>query len=47
MQNISVYDSEYDRIIDICKLYNVYEWEVIETFFDIIREEGIDISEWL
>ena len=47
MQNISVYNSDYNTIRDICKLNNVNEWEVIEVFFDIIREEGIDISDWL
>lgn len=47
MQNISVYDSDYNTIRDICELNNVNEWEVIEVFFDIIREEGIDISDWL
>lgn len=47
MQNIRVYDWDYNTIRDICELNNVNEWEVIEAFFDIIREEGIDISDWL
>lgn len=47
MQNIKVYDWDYNTIKDICELNNVNEWEVIEAFFDIIREESIDISEWL
>lgn len=46
MQNIRVYDWDYNTIRDICELNNVNEWEVIEAFFDIIREEGIDISDW-
>lgn len=47
MQNIRVYDWDYNTIRDICELNNVNECEVIEAFFDIIREEGIDISDWL
>lgn len=47
MQNINVYDWDYNTIRAICELNNVDEQEVIEAFFDIIREEGIDISDWL
>lgn len=47
MQNVRVNDWDYNTIRDICELNNVNEWEVIEIFFDIIRETGIDISDWL
>ena len=47
MQNIKIYDLDYADIANICEDNNVMEWEVIEAMFDIIREEGIDISEWL
>ena len=47
MQNIRVYDLDFEEIANICEDNNVMEWEVIEAMFDAIREEGIDISEWL
>ena len=47
MQSVRVYDLDFEEIANICEDNNVMEWEVIEAFFDIIREEGIDISDWL
>ena len=47
MVNIIVYDLDYENIANICKDNDVMEWEVIEAMFDAIREEKIDISEWL
>ena len=34
-------------IADICEFNDVTEWDVIEAMFDAIRDERIDISEWL
>ena len=47
MQSIRVYDLDFEEIANICDDNNVMEWEVIEAMFDAIREENIDISEWL
>lgn len=47
MVNIRVYDLDYENIANICEDNDVMEWEVIEAMFDAIREEAIDISEWL
>lgn len=47
MKSIRVYDVDFENIADICEDNNVNEWEVIEAMFDAIREERIDISEWL
>lgn len=47
MQNIRVYDLDYEEIANICEDNDVMECEVIEAMFDAIREEKIDISEWL
>lgn len=47
MQSIRVYDLDYENIADICEDNNVNEWEVIEAMLDAIREEKIDISEWI
>lgn len=47
MQNVRVYDLDFEEIADICEDNNVNEWEVVEAMFDAIRDEKIDISEWL
>lgn len=47
MVNIKVYDLDYEDIANICEDNDVMEWEVIEAMFDAIRDEKIDISEWL
>lgn len=47
MKYIKVYDLDYADIVAICEDNNVMEYEVIEAMFDAIREEKIDISEWL
>lgn len=47
MVNIIVYDLDYENIANICEDNDVMEWEVIEAMFDAIRDEKIDISEWL
>ena len=47
MKQIKVYDANFEDIADICELYCVNEWEVIEAMLDAIKVEGIDISEWM
>lgn len=47
MQQIKVYDLDFENIADICEDNNVDEWEVIEAMLDAIRDEKIDITEWL
>lgn len=47
MQSVRVYDLDAEEIANICEDNNVMEWEVIDAMFDAIREEKIDISEWL
>ena len=47
MQSVKVYDLDFEEIANICEDNNVMEWEVVEAIFDAIREEKIDISEWL
>lgn len=47
MQNIRVYDLDFEKIADICEDNNVMEWEVIEAMLYAIEDEKIDISEWL
>ena len=47
MKQIKVYNADFEEIADICELHCVNEWEVIEAMFDAIRDEKIDIAEWL
>lgn len=47
MQNVRVYDLDFEEITNICEDNEVMEWDVIEAMLDIIREEKIDISDWL
>ena len=47
MKQIKVYDADFEDITDLCELHCVNEWEVIGAMFDAIRDERIDISEWL
>lgn len=47
MQQIKVYDLDFENIADICELHCVNEWEVIEAMLEAIRDEKIDITEWL
>lgn len=47
MQNVKVYDLDFEEIANICEDNDVMEWEVIGAMFDAIRDEKIDISEWL
>ena len=47
MKQIKVYDTDFWTIADICEFNDVTEWEVIEAMFDAIRDERIDITEWL
>lgn len=47
MQQIKVYDLDFEEIANICEDNNVMEWEVIGAMFDAIRDEKIDITEWL
>ena len=47
MKQIEVYSVDFEEIADICEDNNVDEWEVIEAMLEAIRDEKIDISEWL
>ena len=47
MQQIKVYDLDFEEIANICEDNNVDEWEVIEAILDTIRDGEIDITEWL
>ena len=47
MQNIRVYDLDFEKIADICEDNDVMEFEVIEAMLYAIEDEKIDISEWL
>ena len=47
MQNVRVYDLDFEEIANICEDNNVDEWEVIEAILDTIRDGEIDITEWL
>ena len=47
MQQVKVYDLDFEEIANICEDNNVDEWEVIEAMLDAIRDEKIDITEWL
>lgn len=47
MQRIRVYDLDFEEIADICQNNNVMEYEVIEAMLYAIKEEKINISEWL
>ena len=47
MQQIKVYDLDFEEVANICEDNNVDEWEVIEAMFDAIRDKKIDITKWL
>ena len=47
MKQIEVYNLDFEEITNICEDNNVDEWEVIEAMLDAIRDQKIDISEWL
>ena len=47
MKQIKVYDTDFETIADICEDNNVDEWEVIEAMLEAIRDEKIDITEWM
>lgn len=47
MKQITVYDTDFENIADICEDNNVSEWEVIEAMLDAVRDGEIDITEWL
>ena len=47
MKQIKVYSADFEEIADICEDNNVDEWEVIEAILEAIRDEKIDITEWL
>ena len=47
MQQVKVYDLDFEEIANICEDNNVDEWEVIEAILDTIRDGEIDITEWL
>ena len=47
MKQIEVYSVDFEEIADICEDNNVDEWKVIEAMLEAIRDEKIDISEWL
>lgn len=47
MQNISVYDTEADRINALCEEEDTTAAELVQAFFDIIDGEDIDITDYL
>ena len=47
MQNVRVYDLDFEEIADICEDNNVNEWEVIGAMLDAIEDMEIDIIEWM
>lgn len=47
MKSIRVYDIDFENIADICEDNNVNEYEVIEALLDVVRDNEIDITEWL
>lgn len=47
MKQIKVYDIDFEDIADICEDNNVDEWEVIEAMLEAIRDEKIDITEYM
>ena len=47
MKQIKVYSADFEEIADICEDNNVNEWEVVEAMLEAIRDEEIDIAEWL
>ena len=47
MKQIKVYDLDFEEIANICEDNNVDEWDVIEAMLEAIRDEKIDITEWL
>ena len=42
-----VWSGAVDTIADICEDNDVNEWEVIGAVLEAIRDEKIDITEWL
>ena len=47
MQNVRVYDLDFEEIANICEDNNVDEWEVIEAMLDAVRDGEIDITEYM
>lgn len=47
MQNIRVYDTDFEEIAKICEDNNVTECTVVEALLCVLEDEKIDISEWL
>ena len=47
MKQITVYDTDFETIADICELHCVNEWEVIGAMLDAIEDMGIDITEYM
>lgn len=47
MQNITVYDTEADRINKLCEELDTTAAELVQAFFDIIDGEDIDITDYL
>lgn len=45
MTNISVFDTEAERISKLAEKYDCCEASVVEVLFDILRENEIDIEE--
>ena len=41
MQQVKVYDLDFEEIANICEDNNVDEWEVIEAMFDAIRDKKL------
>ena len=47
MQQVKVYDLDFEEIANICEDNNVDEWEVIEAMLDAVRDGEIDITEYM
>ena len=45
MTNISVFDTEAERISKLAEKYDCCEASVVEALFDILKENEIDIEE--
>lgn len=46
MKEIEVYDTEYDRIQEICEKFDIEECDVIDMVFQAIEYEEIDLEEY-
>lgn len=47
MKNISIYDTEAEVIETMCDTYDVSEAELIEAILDAIKDNDIDMEDYL